>query len=71
MSIGNIENKNWVLLAKWWWRFREQKEALRSKIIDHKYREEKRGLVANVGVESNGVEVLVILEALRIYSVSF
>lgn len=40
MSLGNLEKKkkkNWALLAKWKWRFGNEKEALWRKIIAIKY----------------------------------
>lgn len=37
LGLGNLKRKNWALLAKWWWSFREQREALWRKVIADKY----------------------------------
>lgn len=43
-----MENKNWALLVKWWWRFGEE-EALWRKIISGKYGENKWGWESKPG----------------------
>ena len=43
LGIGSLENKNLALLAKWWWRFREEKEALWRKLITSTFVEDKWG----------------------------
>ena len=40
MDSKILELKNWSLLAKWWWRYGEEKEALWRRIIVSKYRED-------------------------------
>ena len=42
-DLGSLENKNWALLAKWWWRFGEEKEALWRRLIASKYGKDKWG----------------------------
>lgn len=37
MGLGGLQLKNWALLAKWWWRFGEEKGALWKKVIESKY----------------------------------
>lgn len=37
LGLGNLDKKNQALLAKWWWRFEEEKDALWRKIISNKY----------------------------------
>lgn len=33
VSLGSVELKNRALLAKWWWRFREEKELCGGKLL--------------------------------------
>ncbi|XWS32389.1 hypothetical protein CRYUN_Cryun23aG0155400 [Craigia yunnanensis] len=37
LGISNIINKNTAMLAKWWWRFGVEKEAIWRKLIMEKY----------------------------------
>lgn len=37
LGSGNLDSKNWALLAKLWWRFGEEKEAQWRRIIASKY----------------------------------
>lgn len=43
LRIGNLEFKNWALLVKRWWRFRNEREASWRKGIVAKYREGEGG----------------------------
>ena len=43
LGLGSLENKNWALFAKWWWRFGEEKETLWRRLIASKYGENKWG----------------------------
>lgn len=45
LALGSLELKNWALLAKWFWRFRKEKEALWRKVIVAKYGVEEGGWV--------------------------
>ena len=31
LGIGDLDLKNWALLAKWWWRFEEEKDVFLEK----------------------------------------
>ena len=39
LGLGSLENKNLALLAKWWWRFGKEKEALWRRLIAIKIRQ--------------------------------
>ena len=41
LGFGSLEHKNWALLAKLWWRFGEEKDALWRRIIVSKYGEDE------------------------------
>lgn len=43
LGLSNLEFKNWAILAKWWWRFGEEREALWRGIIVAKYGEDEWG----------------------------
>lgn len=43
VSLENLEFKNWSLLAKWWWRFGEGREALWRKAAAEKYGKDEWG----------------------------
>lgn len=45
LGLGSLERKNWTLLAKWYWRFGKEREALWRKVIESKYGEDKWGWV--------------------------
>lgn len=40
LGMCNLEFKNWDLLAKWWWRFGDEREALWRRVIRAKYGED-------------------------------
>ena len=40
LGLCNLEFRNWALLAKWWWRFWDEREALWRRVIRAKYGED-------------------------------
>lgn len=45
LGLGDLRLKNVALLAKWWWRFGEEKEVLWRRVIVYKYGESEWGWV--------------------------
>lgn len=45
LGLGNLDVKNWALLAKRWWRYGAEKEALWRKVIVSNYGEDEWGWV--------------------------
>ena len=43
LGLGSLENKNWALLVKWWWRFGDERDALGRRVIATKFGEDKWG----------------------------
>ena len=43
LGLGDLRLNNLALLAKWWWRFGEEKEVLWRRVIASKYGESERG----------------------------
>ena len=43
LGLSSLEDRNAALLAKWWWRFGGEMEALWRKVIFAKYSEDKWG----------------------------
>ena len=37
LGLGKLESKNWALLAKWWWRSMEERDALWRRVTVAKY----------------------------------
>lgn len=37
LGLGKLESKNWALLAKWWWRFMEERDTLWRRVTVTKY----------------------------------